>query len=275
LVNHNINIWKNTATLDGYDKGLSFTGDKEQAEIALLGSKPIDLLEFPNLKGIFRAGIGKDNVPEKLAAEKGILVRYPSQKTINMIFDETAVFTCSLIFRMVYNYVGTIDPWYKYDRPSLSAKTLLVIGKGNIGRRVVDYMQPFMRVLTFDIVDNNLSELPDLINEADCITLHIPKTFANEAFMNRDRLAMMKKNAVLINTARGSIVDEDALYNEIKSGRLKAAFDVFWQEPYNGKLKEFYPNKFYMTPHAASTCIGFLEGCRVGLDALIKELISD
>ena len=65
-------IWKNTSTLDGYDEGLSFTGDTEQAKIALLGSKPIDLLEFPNLKGIFRAGIGKDNVPEKLAAEKGI-----------------------------------------------------------------------------------------------------------------------------------------------------------------------------------------------------------
>ena len=87
-----MNIWKNTATLDGYDEGLSFTEDKEQAEIALLGSKPIDFLQFPNLKGIFRAGIGKDNVPEKLAAEKGILVRYPSRETINMIFDETAVF---------------------------------------------------------------------------------------------------------------------------------------------------------------------------------------
>ena len=270
-----MNIWKNTATLDGYDEGLSFTGDKEQAEIALLGSKPIDLLEFPNLKGIFRAGIGKDNVPEKLAAEKGILVRYPSQETINMIFDETAVFTCSLIFRMVYNYVGTIDPWYKYDRPSLSAKTLLVIGKGNIGRRVAEYMQAFMQVLTFDIKVNELSELSNFIRQADCITLHIPKTDENEAFMDKNKLAMMKNGAVLVNTARGTIVDEDALYNEIKSGRLKAAFDVFWKEPYDRRLIEFYPDKFFMSPHIAGYTDSFLLGCRKALDDLTSELSND
>ena len=64
-------IWKNTSTLNGYDNGLIFTEDKNQADIALLGSKPINLFEFPILKGIFRAGIGKDNVPEKDALEKG------------------------------------------------------------------------------------------------------------------------------------------------------------------------------------------------------------
>ena len=79
----------------------------------------------------------------------------------------------------------------------------------------------------------------------------------------------MKTGAVLINTARGAIVDEEALYDEIKSGRLRAAFDVYWQEPYRGKLKEFYPDRFYMTPHVASTCSSFLKGCRDGLDQLI------
>ena len=102
-------IWKNTSTLDDYDEGLNFTTDKEQAEIALLGSKPIDLIDFPNLKGIFRAGVGRDNVPENEAIKSGIEVRYPSQGTINIIFDETAIFTCSLIFRMFYDLLGTID----------------------------------------------------------------------------------------------------------------------------------------------------------------------
>ena len=89
-------VWKNTSTLDGYDKGLIFTEEKDQAEISLLGSKPIDLDEFPNRIGIFRAGIGKDNVPEKEAVNKDIVVRYPSQETINIIYDETAVFTSVL-----------------------------------------------------------------------------------------------------------------------------------------------------------------------------------
>ena len=76
----------------------------------------------------------------------------------------------------------------------------------------------------------------------------------------------------MINTARGTIVDEDALYSEISSGRLRAAFDVFWHEPYVGKLKEFHPDRFYMSPHVASTCRDFIEGCRKGLDNLIIDL---
>jgi len=267
-------IWKNTSTLDGYDDGLFFTKNKNQADIALLGSKLIDLFEFPNLKGIFRAGVGKDNVPEKEAVKRNILVRYPSQETINIIFDETSSYTCSLIFRMLYNNVGKLDPWKKYNRSELSNKTLLVIGMGNIGQRVMEYMQSHMNVITFDIIENDESELPALIKMADCITLHIPNTNHNKAFFGIDKLAFMKNNAVLINTARGAIVDEDALYKEISSNRLRAAFDVFWQEPYTGKLKEFHPNRFFMSPHVASTCSGFLEGCRKGIDQLIQELIN-
>ncbi len=268
-------VWKNTSTLDGYDDGLVFTEDKIQAEIALLGSKPLVLDEFPNLKGIFRAGIGKDNVPEKDALEKGILIKYPSQETVDSIFNETAVFTCHLIFRMLYGYVGTLDPWYKYDRPELAKKIVLVIGTGNIGQRVVKYMQPFMQVFTFDILNNNESDLPELIRQADCITLHIPKMDENEAFFNREKLASMKDGAILINTARGSIVDEDALFSEISSGRLRAAFDVFWQEPYIGKLKKFHPDKFYMSPHIAGYTDSFLLGCRKALNSLMSELSND
>ena len=85
----------------------------------------------------------------------------------------------------------------------------------------------------------------------------------------------MKDDAVLINTARGKIVSEDALYDELAKGRIFAAFDVYWQEPYRGKLKAFHPDRFYMTPHVASTCSSFLKGCRQDLDNFIKELSHD
>ena len=75
-------IWKNTSTLDGFDDGLNITESKNEAEIAFIGSKPINLDEMPKLKGIFRAGIGRDNVPEKEAREKGILVKFPSNETL-------------------------------------------------------------------------------------------------------------------------------------------------------------------------------------------------
>ena len=78
-------IWKNTATMDGYDNGLKFTNRKKEANIAILGSKSINLDEFSNLKGIFRAGIGKDNVPIKEAKSRGIVVKFPSNKTIKII----------------------------------------------------------------------------------------------------------------------------------------------------------------------------------------------
>jgi len=82
----------------------------------------------------------------------------------------------------------------------------------------------------------------------------------------------MKNNSTLVNAARGAIVDEDALYNEISNGKIKSAFDVYWQEPYNGKLKEFYPGSFFMTPHVASTCEDFLLGCRHSLNCLITDI---
>mgnify|MGYP001240916474 FL=1 len=114
-----------------------------------------------------------------------------------------------------------------------------------------------------------------MIQQADCITIHIPKSDENISFIDAEKLSWMKNNSVLVNTARGAIVDEDALYYEIKSGRLCAAFDVYWQEPYTGKLKEFYTDHFYMTPHVASTCSSFLKGCREVLDQLIDIIKQD
>jgi phosphoglycerate dehydrogenase-like enzyme len=268
----NMKIWKNTSTLDGYDEGLPFTSIKEEADIVLLGSKPIGLKGFSNLKGIFRVGISRDNVPIEEAETMGIIVRFPSQETIDIVYEETACFTCSLIFRMLYSEIGTLDPWWKGIRVQLNDKVLLVIGMGNIGGRVAKKMKGFLKVDTFDVLQNTTAELKALIESADCITLHIPKNEENNNFMDGEKLSWMKDGSVLINTARGAAVNEDALFKEIESFRLLAAFDVYWQEPYQGKLKKYHPDHFYMTPHVASTCNGFLEGCRKDLDILIEDL---
>jgi phosphoglycerate dehydrogenase-like enzyme len=268
----NMKIWKNTSTLDGYDEGLPFTSIKEEADIVLLGSKPIGLEGFSNLKGIFRVGISRDNVPIEEAETMGIIVRFPSQETIDIVYEETACFTCSLIFRMLYSEIGTLDPWWKGIRVQLNDKVLLVIGMGNIGGRVAKKMKGFLKVDTFDVLQNTTAELKALIESADCITLHIPKNEENNNFIDGEKLSWMKDGSVLINTARGAAVNEDALFKEIESFRLFAAFDVYWQEPYQGKLKKYHPDHFYMTPHVASTCNGFLEGCRKDLDILIEDL---
>ncbi|NQY73413.1 MAG: hydroxyacid dehydrogenase [Candidatus Margulisbacteria bacterium] len=268
-------IWKNTETLSGYDEGLVFTDTKEDAHIALLGSKSIELNEFPKLKGIFRAGIGKDNVPIAEAEKRQITVRFPSTDTVNIIFEETANFTCSLIFRMLYQNTGTIQPWKKIDRSPLQHQTLLIIGKGNIGKRVAQKMSLFINVITYDILENSPADLLSLIPKADCISLHIPNSPENIHFMDSEKLTLMKKGATLINTARGSIVSEEALFKAIESHHIKAAFDVFWKEPYTGNLAQFHPDRFYMTPHVASTCRDFLLGCRQDIDKMIGDLHND
>ena len=94
-------VWSNTTLLNEFKDDLNFTKNKKDAEILLMGSRKIDLNDFPKCRAIFRAGIGRDNVPSLEADKRNILVRFPSINTIDCIYDETASFTCGLIFRMV------------------------------------------------------------------------------------------------------------------------------------------------------------------------------
>jgi len=268
-------LWKNTDILNGYLDDLRFTDVKQNAEIAVLGSKTVSLDDFPSLKGIFRVGVGLDNVPVNEARKRGIKVQITSNNTNEYIYDETASFTCYLILRMLYWDSGSIEPWSIKIRRPLKDTNLLILGTGNIGKRVADKMRQFMRIITFDVMTNNMNDLKDSISCADCISLHIPLTRENTNFFDREKLSWMKDKAVLINTSRGAIVLETALYEEIKNGRLLAAFDVFWNKPYTGKLKEFYPDRFYMTPHVASKCDAFLSSASEDLRLFIKEVEND
>ena len=263
-------IWKNTSTLAGFEEGLNFTNQKKVAEIAVLGSKSISLKEFPKLKGIFRAGISTDNVSTREAEDLGIMIRYPSQKTKDIIYEETANFTCSLIFKVFFSETGTVDPWRKQSRTALSQNRLLVIGMGNIGKRVYKKMHPFMEVDSFDIIHNEVIQLKEKIRNAYVISLHIPMSDENTSFIDTQKLSWMQENSVLINTARANLVNEDALYIELKSGRLRAAFDVFWPEPYQGKLMHLPKNIFLKTPRVASNCVEFRYGYRVDLDKMTE-----
>jgi len=265
-------LWKNTKTLDGLIDDLPRTKSKGKAEIVLMGSKPIVLTEFPNLKGIFRVGVSITNVPVAEANKRNIAVCFPSEKTQNYIYEETANFTCGLIFKSHYKNLGSLDPWNKYKRTAFSEKSLLIIGEGKIGGMVKSKMEPFINVYSYDPYKYPDIELESLLPKADFISIHIADTDDNIGFIDGGKLSLFKKNAILINTARGRVVDENALYNELKKEKLYAAFDVYWEEPYYGKLKEFYPDRFFMTPHIASTCNEFLTGSVNDLKKFIDRL---
>jgi len=267
--------WKNTNTLDRFNEALQQTVDAEEAELAVIGSKPIDVRSMPKLKGIFKCGVGKDNVPFDACEELGIKICFPSAETSNFIFEETANFAVSLIFRMLYSNVGKLDTWTKYSRPFLGNKKVLLIGVGNIGGMVANKLQASTTVLKYDTLVNDISELPEMVSQADVISLHIPLMDSTKSFIDAEKLGWMKDGAALVNTARGPVVDEDALCNEIASGRIRAAFDVFWKEPYSGKLKAFHPHGFLMSPHVASNCEDFLLGLSKDLLAFEKEIEND
>lgn len=265
-------IWRGTATLDGLIDDLTLCGDKAEAQVLLVGGQPIDLDDFPQLEGIFKTGVGTDNLPFDEAKSRRVKIVLPSEETRDVVFDETASFACQLILRCLYRDVGVPDKWQKASRDSLASRTVLVIGTGNIGRRVRDKMTVFCTVTTFDAIENQPDELKPLVEQADCISLHVPLNAQTRDFFDAEKLGWMKDGAALVNTARGPVVSEDALYAELSSGRLFAAFDVFWQEPYEGKLKALHPDPFYMTPHVASTCREFLEGTARDFRQFLAEL---
>ena len=253
-------FWKNTSTLDKFLPDLLETVDEAQAEIAVIGGKKIDLTSMPKLKAIFKCGVGTDNVPFAEAAARGIEVWMPSEETKRYIFEETANFAVYLIFRMLFNEIGEVEGWRKQSRGFLGNKKVLVLGQGNIGSHVTRKLKPSVEVLTFDAAENSMDDLPGLIKQSDVITLHVPLMDSTKGFIDAEKLRWMKDGAALVNTARGPVVDEDALFEEIQSCRLRAAFDVFWEEPYEGKLKQFHPESFLMSPHVSSNCENFLTG---------------
>ena len=270
-------IFKLTNTIDKYldNTKYNFTTDKNIADILLVGGQKFELNDFPNLKGIFKTGVGTDNLPFELAAQKNIEIRLPSEKTKDIIYEETASYTCFLIFKGMYSSISEFDTWKKLNRTSLFSTQLLVMGLGNIGKRVASKMSSFLNVLTYDPLENSENELVELLSKADCVTLHLPLTPLTQSFFNNYKLSLLKNGCLLVNTSRGPLVDEDALYDELSSNRIKAAFDVFWNEPYKGKLVNISEKYFIKSPHIASTCNEFLEGLAFDFEFFIQNLKID
>ena len=97
-------------------------------------------------------------------------------------------------------------------------------------------------------------ELDDLLRESDAVSLHVPLSPATEGLISRDRLALLRDGATLVNTARGAVVDEEALVDELVSGRISAGLDVFVHEPHVPEALRGLPN-VVLTPHIASATV--------------------
>lgn len=265
-------VYFNTQTFGHHHHELDVTANPAEAEFLVLGAKKVEIEKFINLKAVYRFGVGTDNIPFDYLKQKSIPLYFPSAETQQVLFESAANYTVFLILYMNYaHYLGDVVQWKKDNRDYIKNKTLLVIGAGNIGRRVAEQAKCFMRVKTFDIRKNKIHQLKDLISSASIISLHITATPENRDFIDREKLSWMKDDVVLINTARGSLVNEGALYERLLATDMRAAFDVFWIEPYYGRLSKLSKEKFFMTPHIAGQTKDFIEASFSEILSIIKK----
>jgi glyoxylate reductase len=140
----------------------------------------------------------------------------------------------------------------------LSGARLGIVGLGRIGSAVAKRAAAFdMHVLFHRRThtgDEGYRELDDLLREADIVTVHTPLTHETTGLLSARRLAMLRDGATLVNTARGAIVDEDALVAELVSGRISAGLDVFAHEPHIPGALRSLPN-VVLTPHIGSATV--------------------
>jgi D-3-phosphoglycerate dehydrogenase len=263
------------ATLGGYHALIIRSQTKVTAEV-------IDVAE--NLKVIGRAGAGVDNIDVEAATKRGILVmNTPGGNSISV-----AEHTLGLILALV-RHIPQADQALKQNRwekkkfigREVRGKTLGLIGLGKVGQEVakrarylgmqVIAYDPYISERTAQDLDVKLVGLNDLYATADVISIHASLNKTTRDMINREALNQMKNGVLLINCARGELVDEEALLEALESGKVAGAgLDVFREEPSGNQRLLSHP-RVIATPHIAASTVEAQE--QVGVD--IAEQIRD
>jgi D-3-phosphoglycerate dehydrogenase len=212
---------------------------------------------------IARVGVGLDNIDQEAAKEKNI-------KVINAV-EGAITAVAELVIGLMLSMAREIPRadreirngnWIKKELmgSELKGKYLGIVGLGNIGKRLGRLARALnMNIIGYDVtpIDDEFSkevglmkaDLDTLLSSADYVSFHVPLLDSTRHMINAEKLKMMKNTARIINTARGGVIDEEALYNSLKEGSLAgAALDVFEVEPATGNKLITLPN-FIATPH--------------------------
>ena len=224
------------------------------------------VIQASRLKVIGRAGIGVDNIDVAAATERGILVmNAPSGNVIS-----TAELTIGLLFSLARK-IPQADAstkkgeWKRKELKGLqiAGKTLGIVGLGRVGAEVAKRASVLgMKVIAYDPLVSpevgvrlhvRLVTIDRLLEESDFVTVHTPLTPQTKDMIGRSELSRMKKSAMIVNCARGGVVNEDALYEALSEGRIAgAAVDVFNEEPPKGS-KLLTLDSIVLTPHLGAT----------------------
>ena len=237
-----------------------------------------------NLKIIARCGVGIDNIDVEYAKSKNIkITNSPSANLLSVVeLTVASIINAARKINLSNNHLKD-GKWNRKEfiGMELSGKQLGIVGYGKVGRLVSDRMKSFGMSIAFydpyiddwDGPENNL-ELDELLTSSDVISIHVIKTEETENLISREKLALLKKSAILVNTSRGGVVDEDYLIEMLRSKQLfGAGLDVYSEEPPKN-IDNFVNINLITTPHiGASTNEAQL---KAGLETVenIKKILA-
>tara|TARA_B100000795_G_scaffold86152_1_gene62658 strand:- start:631 stop:1572 length:942 start_codon:yes stop_codon:yes gene_type:complete len=201
------------------------------------------LSELPDLKVIGKYGVGLDMIDLRALNNYGVKLGWVGGVNKRSVSELVVSFAINLLHRVEFASTEVKnEKWYQVKGRQLSDCTVGIVGCGHVGKDLVKLLKPFnCNVLAYDILNfNNFYQensitavgIDELIKKSDVITLHLPLDDSTNNIINKDRIQMMKKDAILINLARGGLIDEDALKIAIVENKIAgAALDVFAVEP--------------------------------------------
>ncbi len=217
-----------------------------EADVLISGLEPVTsrvLAAAPRLKIIAKHGVGYDNIDVAAARARGIPVALAGPAVVHSVADLTLGLLLALARRIPQaNASVKAGRWEKSPGVELRAKTLGLVGLGQIGQAVCRRATTFgLKILACDTAPDTtfaaawkvqIVALPELLGRSDFVSLHAPLSPETKHLIGEPQLALMKPNGFLINTARGELVDEKALFDALQARRIAgAASDVFSQEP--------------------------------------------
>jgi phosphoglycerate dehydrogenase-like enzyme len=259
---------------------VEFLRGHERAIIALEAVDEQLLAQLPGLRVVSKYGVGLDNLDLAALARHGVRLGWrPGVNSRSVAELVIAMTLISLRHLRTANDEVREGKWRQHIGPELRGRVIGVVGLGSVGKEVARLFQAFdCQVLSHDLLEMDQycsthhivqCTLDDLLARADIVTLHIPFDASTRGMFDSKRLGQLKHGAILINTARGGIVDESAVQAMLESGRLSAAaFDVFATEPPQGTELVKLPN-FFATPHLGGSSVeAILAMGRAAIDGL-------
>lgn len=237
---------------------------KEKPSVIVAGTETYDehtLDLCPNLEMIARVGIGLDSVDLDECRRRGVVVTHTPDAPTNAVAELTITQILTLLRR---THVADSDlrdgRWRRFIGRELQSCRVGVIGAGRIGSLVIRRLSAFHpRAILYHDLDARQAQFLEhtwaskeaILRECDVVTIHIPMNENNLNYLDVSELAMLRDDAVIINTSRGGVINENALYRWLQARpRASAAVDVFEEEPYTGKLLDL-PNVL-LSPHLGS-----------------------